>query len=502
MRPRLEGTTPLRSASSRRGGGPAASDPLSAGRGADPLIVLRCLTDRDRCLVSVLAEHQVLTTTQVTQLAFPSLDVAQRRLLRLTRLGILDRFRWHALVGSEAWHYTLGPAGAALVAAERGVEAPRPADLRRRALRLAASPRLAHLLGVNGWFCALAEEARTHPGTALVAWWSERRCAEHYGELVRPDAYGAWTENGRQVEFFVEYDTGTEPLARLTAKLGDYAELAVAGGPDHPVLYWLPSTIREAHLHQLLAQRPPTGPVATATAEAAAALDANPAGPLWLTPGSQRRRPLIDLATLATGRDLIGTASGPRVRAASRRVRGTRVIRGARPGTGDLVAVAHVPHDLGRRRGGGGRHRPCRRRRRKPSPGARGDPQPGLHVHQLGGAGGRRHLDARQGERQLRHRLLCDHGRVDLGNRGFGLGHPERRHRVEHSRPCTDREHPLARRGTSRPQELVRLRAGRLVTTAIGLVRVRPAGRSTPGLFAHGEPVGGVHRVTPACTVS
>jgi len=80
----------------------AASDPLPAARGADPLVVLRCLTDRDRRLVSVLAEHQVLTTTQVTQLAFPSLDVAQRRLLRLTRLGILDRFRWHALVGSEA----------------------------------------------------------------------------------------------------------------------------------------------------------------------------------------------------------------------------------------------------------------------------------------------------------------------------------------------------------------------------------------------------------------
>jgi hypothetical protein len=263
--------------------------------------VLRSLTDRDRYLVSVLAEHQVLTTAQVTQLAFPSLDVAQRRLLRLTRLGILDRFRWHALVGSEAWHYTLGPSGAALVAAGRGVEAPRPADLRRRALRLAASPRLAHLLGVNGWFCSLAAHTRTHPDAALSAWWSERRCAEHYGELVRPDGYGAFSEAGRRVEFFVEYDTGSEPLARLAAKLGDYAELAIAGGPDHPALLWLPSAIREAHLRQILTQRLPGGPVATATAELADALDTSPAGPIWLTPGAERRHRLINLAAPRTG---------------------------------------------------------------------------------------------------------------------------------------------------------------------------------------------------------
>ena len=301
MRPRLEVTTPLPSASSRRGGGSAASDPLRAGRGLDPLVVLRSLTDRDRYLVSVLAEHQVLTTAQVTQLAFPSLDVAQRRLLRLTRLAVLDRFRWHALVGSEAWHYTLGPSGAAIVAAGRGAEAPRPADLRRRALRLAASPRLAHLLGVNGWFCALAAHAHTHPDTALVAWWSERRCAEHYGELVRPDGYGAYREAGIHAEFFVEYDTGSEPLARLADKLGDYAELAIAGGPGHPVVLWLPSALREAHLHQLLAERPPTGPVATATMELAAALGTNPAGPLWLAPGREHRRRLIDLAP-PTGR--------------------------------------------------------------------------------------------------------------------------------------------------------------------------------------------------------
>lgn len=298
MRPRLERTTPYPSASSRRGGGPAASASPSvvarAGR-ADLLGVVRSLTERDRFCVSVLAEHQVLTTTQLAQLCFPGLDVAQRRLLRLTRLGVLDRFRWHALVGSEAWHYTLGPAGAALAAAGRGADPPRPAELRRRALRLAASPRLAHLLGVNGFFCALGAQARTEPATALVSWWSERRCAEHYGELVRPDARGVWAEHGRRVGFFVEYDTGSEPLARVAAKIAGYADLAAAGGPGHPVCFWLPTTAREAHLRRLLAERPPQLTAATASAELAAALGTGPAGPVWLTAGTERRRRLIEL---------------------------------------------------------------------------------------------------------------------------------------------------------------------------------------------------------------
>jgi len=273
----------------------------SPARRDDPLALLGWLTERDRRLLDVLGEHQVLTTGQLAQLAFPSLGMAQRRAYRLYRLGVLERFRWHAPVGSTTWHYTLGPEGAALVAAARGTDPPRPAELRRRAMRLAASPRLAHLLGVNGLFTALAGHARSHPGTALAAWWSERRCASHYGQIVRPDGYGAWVDRGRRVQFFVEYDTGSEPLGRLVAKLPGYADLAAAGGPTHPVLFWLPGAPREAHLQRLLAERPAAGLVATATADLAAALDTSPAGPLWLTPGTGRRRPLVDLAP-ATGR--------------------------------------------------------------------------------------------------------------------------------------------------------------------------------------------------------
>ena len=216
---------------------------------------MRVLTDRDRWLVALLAEHQVLTTSQITELAFPSLDVAQRRLLKLAGLGVLDRFRWHTMIGSQTWHYTLGQLGSHLVAAMRGVDPPRPAEHRRRIERLAANPRLGHLLGVNGLFTALAAHARTDPSATLAAWWSEQRCAQRYGELIRPDGYGRWTQAGRTVAFFCEYDTGTEPLTRVTAKLPGYADLTTGGGPNHPVLIWLPSGRRETNLRAALGPR-------------------------------------------------------------------------------------------------------------------------------------------------------------------------------------------------------------------------------------------------------
>lgn len=268
------------------------------GAAADPLAVLGYLTDRDRWLLDVLAEHQVLTTGQLTALAFPSPDVAQRRLLKLTRLDVLDRFRWHVPRGSQPWHYTLGIFGETLLAAARGVEPPRPGEHRARITRLATNPRLQHLIGVNGLFTALAAHARTHPGTGLDAWWSERHCATRCAPFAHPDGYGHWTDSTRTTAFFIEYDTGTEPLTRVIAKLPGYADLATAGGPDIPVLIWVPTARRETNLHATLAQTSPPVTVATACAELTEALSCCPAGPVWLTAPGHPRRTLSDLGTV------------------------------------------------------------------------------------------------------------------------------------------------------------------------------------------------------------
>jgi Replication-relaxation len=122
------------------------------------------LTDRDRLLLAVLAEHHVLTTDHIVTLAFGSARRAQDRLARLVEWGVLWRFRFGlAAGGTSPSHYTLGYTGARLIAAQRSVEPPRPAAWRQRVERLAESPQLRHRLGTNGVFVALAGYAAPTP---------------------------------------------------------------------------------------------------------------------------------------------------------------------------------------------------------------------------------------------------------------------------------------------------------------------------------------------------
>ena len=149
-------------------GGPRAAERLAAVAGR--------VTDRDRRLCRLLAEHRVLTTHQLTQLAFTNRNTADHRLRILWRLGLVDRFRPHHTPGSAPYHYVLGPLGAALLAAHHDHD-PIPALLgyrRDRTLALAHSQRLTHLIGVNSFFCALAQDARRQEGAELERWWSEQ----------------------------------------------------------------------------------------------------------------------------------------------------------------------------------------------------------------------------------------------------------------------------------------------------------------------------------------
>jgi hypothetical protein len=267
----------------------------SASRRGGPgaLAVLGRLTERDRFICRILWEHRVLTTEQVCDLCFFNLVTAQHRLVALWRLGVLDRFRPLRPTGSESWRYTLGSAGAAIVAAERGVDPPRASSLHSAVVALAAGQRTGHTLGVNGFFCSLHKAGRALSDAAVAAWWSERRCAAEWGDLVRPDAYGIWEQHGRRVEFFLEHDTGSEALSRVAAKLDGYRDLAEADGVARPVLFWLTRPGREAGLRRALDRSPV--PVATAVVGTG-----GPADAVWLPLGQEApRRRLIDLASPA-----------------------------------------------------------------------------------------------------------------------------------------------------------------------------------------------------------
>ena len=314
--------------------------PRSAGRLArSPALsaaLAARLTARDRWLLRMICEHRVLTTGQITQLAFGTTRAATARMTTLYQYRAVDRFRPLAPAGSSPLHFVLDEAGAMLVAAEDGIT---PADLgyrRDRAMAVALSPRLAHDVGANGIFTALAAAARASGGQAeLECWWSERRCAAAWGDHARPDGYGRWREQtpGQPpavTDFFLEYDTGTENLPRLIAKLAGYRDLAARTGIATPVLFWLPSPRREAALRARLrrpaAARHPQRPFC----------GADPRRPRrHRRPRHQPRRP---------GRSSLDARRQPRAAAAARPARPARHRPGRQqPGRRDARCPARRP---------------------------------------------------------------------------------------------------------------------------------------------------------------
>src|SRR6266545_4699766 len=149
------------------------------------------------------------------------------RLVELARLQIVDRFRPLTQVGtgSAPYHYVLGQAGAAVLAAEQGIDLAALGYRRDQALAVAHTGRLlAQLVGVNGFFAALAQAARRRPDAKLVCFWPAARCAEPAGE----------------VDFFLEHDPGDTPAERLAGKLAGYHDLALGSRIATPVLVWAP----------------------------------------------------------------------------------------------------------------------------------------------------------------------------------------------------------------------------------------------------------------------
>ena len=205
------------------------------------------LTARDRATCQLLLEHRVMTSVQLGEVVFGGrMDRARHRLVTLRRLNVLSGFRPHRERGSALYHYVLGELGAVILAASQEVDVRQLGYRVDEALALAHSQRLDHMVGVNDVYAALVVAARRRKDASLATWWSERRCADYWGALVRPDAYGRWQEQGADGDFFLEYDRGTEPPSRVAAKITGYANLASATRLTSHVVVWLASDRREA----------------------------------------------------------------------------------------------------------------------------------------------------------------------------------------------------------------------------------------------------------------
>lgn len=282
------------------------------------------LTPRDRMVLELVAEHQVLTTEQLRALMFPSISRAQHRLLDLTDAGVLWRTQpYRAEGGSKPFHYLLGYRGAELRAARQGVQPPRPITHADRLRRILESPTLAHLLGVNQFFADLADYCRRSglgspfsgagrlEGEGLHSWRSEKSITEFYERKVTPDGYGCWYQGGQWLGFFLEHDMGTEPLGRVADKLDRYTtsgdrafdRFDTARQLGGMVLIWVASRRREQGVRKVLQAKHSPVPVATAARDCGD--PDGPAGEVWSVvtaePARSRRVRLGELPNMIGG---------------------------------------------------------------------------------------------------------------------------------------------------------------------------------------------------------
>jgi hypothetical protein len=254
----------------------------------------------------MLFEHKVFTSHQIIDLAFPSRRAANLRLLNLYTWGVLHRFQPIRDTGSHPMHYVLDSAGAAALAYEEGIEPTALKYNRDREIGRVHSLQLAHNVGCNGLFTSLVRRSRQPNATGrLNAWWSAARCGRLWGDIVTPDGYGRWHEAGREAEWFIEFDFGTEPLSRLAKKVRRYGRLADTTGITTPLLVWLRTAQRETSVRRALSEalqgleQPDRVPIATTNASAAGdPLDMAEAR--WLRVGehSAGRAPLVELHSL------------------------------------------------------------------------------------------------------------------------------------------------------------------------------------------------------------
>ncbi|MFF4602564.1 replication-relaxation family protein [Streptomyces sp. NPDC001339] len=222
-------------------------------RHTDVATLSRRLTPRDMWLVRMLHEHHVLTTHQIARLAYTSQRSTQRRLRSLHQHAVLDSFRPLTASGTAPEHYTLGPAGAAVLASHAGLDVSALGWRPTNTGRIAYSPSLGHDLGVNDFLTRLAAHARTTPDAGLSLWLSERSAARRWGDIIRPDAYAHWQDGDHLLPFFLEYDTGSQPLPRVEAKLAAYAAFTTATSTRPALLIHTRTASRDQALRQRLA---------------------------------------------------------------------------------------------------------------------------------------------------------------------------------------------------------------------------------------------------------
>jgi hypothetical protein len=199
------------------------------------------IDERDHAILLSLLEHKILTTHQIHSLCFRSLRRCQHRMRELKEMGLISSFSVGRGFGEgrapACWYLT--KPGLVEIADAKDVrvsDLPWVPDSSYRTNKL-----IAHRLGVNAFFCALAEASRAFQGHCLATWrpehWVRTKAAE-----IKPDGFGRYLHPEGAGEFYLEYDRATEARGAFTRKLEGYLRLA-AGWTQEQDLTGFPNVL-------------------------------------------------------------------------------------------------------------------------------------------------------------------------------------------------------------------------------------------------------------------
>ena len=275
---------------------------------------VRVLAPADEQLLTLLGEHEVLTTSQLVCLTSRPERTVQHRLGILDRIGLINRVRPPADVGTAAFHCWLTVFGAGAV----GADAPEPWSEDPAGVR--AKVALTEL-----W---LSVRDHGESGGLHVQDWHRHRCGVSYHD-PRTNAPGALpveaelivaldSREGPQVTMFVVAIVEGISKARLAAVLFRYAGYVAACRPEDrcPALVALVRTHRHADSVLAVAEQLPEATslrhldrVTVEEAMRSVAVGVSvprPAAfvtePVWSTPGDERARRLVDVLAQTAAR--------------------------------------------------------------------------------------------------------------------------------------------------------------------------------------------------------
>lgn len=195
----------------------------------------------------------------------------------------------------------LGPIGARIVAAERGVTPIRPAKVAARWEKLFHGWRYRELDAQHSWFCGLISAVRDQHDAAgqLAAWRSASRVGRDWQATT--DGYGLWRwPDGTELRFVLLLDdpprVGVRQIRERLTSLPDpaWAFTRRVGFTDDTVaLVWAATLRREQVMRRAITRhlgRDTGMPVALGCAEYAARVPGGVHGRVWLPLGALGRR--------------------------------------------------------------------------------------------------------------------------------------------------------------------------------------------------------------------